>query len=131
MELVNDVCPSCKQEVYHHHLNVSEKEDEVDSFDELNKQETDTWEEEELNNLSLEEIISQRFSCSKCKHTECNVNEVAMTGTGFSKLFDIQHHHYLFVSCRQCGFVEVFDPDVLRGHKTGKLGSVLDTLFGG
>ncbi|KIL35189.1 hypothetical protein SD71_15280 [Cohnella kolymensis] len=77
------------------------------------------------------EVIEDNFKCAKCKGTDCNVKEVAMTGAGLSKLFDIQHNHYLFVSCMNCGFVEIYDPDVLEGHKAGKLGTVMDVLFGG
>nr|WP_301539615.1 zinc ribbon domain-containing protein [Paenibacillus sp. NEAU-GSW1] len=49
----------------------------------------------------------------KCGGNECEVNEVAMTGTGLSKLFDIQYNHYLFASCLACGFVEVYNPNIL------------------
>jgi uncharacterized protein len=78
---------------------------------------------------SLEEAITERFKCVKCGCRSCVVKEVAMTGTGLSKLMDIQHMHYLFVSCLECGFVEVYDPSVLRGHEAGRLGTILDTLF--
>ncbi|MGP3787069.1 zinc ribbon domain-containing protein [Paenibacillus sp. 1A_MP2] len=47
--------------------------------------------------------------------TDCNIKEVSMSGAGLSKMFDIQHNHYLFVACSSCGYVEVFDPDVLKG----------------
>ncbi len=53
-----------------------------------------------------------------------------MTGTGLSKMFDIQHNHFLFVSCEGCGYVEVYDPSVLEGKSRGELGTVLDILFG-
>ncbi|MNP82947.1 hypothetical protein D3C76_1817380 [compost metagenome] len=53
-----------------------------------------------------------------------------MTGTGLSKLLDIQHHHYLFVSCTDCGFVEVYDPNILRGKKSGEPGTSPDIFFG-
>ncbi|MGX4585755.1 zinc ribbon domain-containing protein [Paenibacillus chitinolyticus] len=62
--------------------------------------------------------------------TDSIVKEIAMTGTGLSKLLDIQHNHYLFVSCMNCGSVEIYDPNVLEGHKVGKLGSIIDVLFG-
>ncbi|MCQ6562967.1 zinc ribbon domain-containing protein [Paenibacillus mendelii] len=78
----------------------------------------------------VEELIAENFKCSKCSGLDCSVQEVAMTGTGFSKLLDIQHHHYLFVSCEHCGFVEVYNPDVLRNKKSGALGTIMDTLFG-
>nr|WP_036719144.1 zinc ribbon domain-containing protein [Paenibacillus harenae] len=76
-------------------------------------------------------LIANRFKCSKCGHEECDIQETAMTGTGLSKLFDIQHHHYLFVSCLQCGFVEIYNPSILQGKKAGELSSVIDLLFGG
>ncbi|MBB6676610.1 zinc ribbon domain-containing protein [Cohnella lubricantis] len=80
--------------------------------------------------MSIEEAIQSRYRCAKCLGEDCSIKEVAMTGTGLSKMFDIQHNHYLFVSCEQCGYVEVYDPDVLRGHKAGSLGTILDALFG-
>lgn len=79
--------------------------------------------------MDLEGQIRSRFKCAKCGQTQARVKEVAMTGTGLSKLFDIQHNHYLFVSCLHCGFTEVFDPEVLQG-KRGTLGTILDILFG-
>ncbi|WP_405083600.1 zinc ribbon domain-containing protein [Paenibacillus psychroresistens] len=78
----------------------------------------------------MEQIIANRFICAKCKHNECHVKEVAMSGTGLSKLFDIEYNHFLFVSCLNCGFVEVYNPDILHGKKTGSLGTALDLLFG-
>jgi predicted nucleic-acid-binding Zn-ribbon protein len=85
---------------------------------------------ETFSDLSIVEVIENKFKCSKCTGTDCTVKEVAMTGTGLSKLFDIQHNHFLFVSCTSCGFVEVYDPDVLQGLKSGRLGTVMDILFG-
>ncbi|MGO4106247.1 zinc ribbon domain-containing protein [Paenibacillus sp. YAF4_2] len=70
------------------------------------------------------------FKCSKCNGTDCTVKEIAMTGAGLSKLLDIQHNHYLFVSCINCGSVEIYDPNVLEDKKVGKLGSIIDVLFG-
>ncbi|MCJ8010813.1 zinc ribbon domain-containing protein [Paenibacillus sp. KQZ6P-2] len=39
-------------------------------------------------------------------------------------------HHFLFVSCTHCGFVEIYNPDVLRGYKSGTLSTLMDILFG-
>ncbi|OCT14542.1 hypothetical protein A8709_27155 [Paenibacillus pectinilyticus] len=74
--------------------------------------------------------MANQFTCTKCKHKACRVKEVAMTGTGLSKILDIQHHHFLFVSCLHCGYVEIFDPDVLTSKKAGQLGTIIDILFG-
>jgi len=118
------VCPSCRHEVRMEHLASAGD----DSFPETAPAHAETDISEES---SLEEAIHARFRCAKCGHHACSVKEVAMTGAGLSKLFDIQHRHYLFVTCLHCGVVEVYDPDVLRGHKSGRLGTVLDVLFGG
>jgi predicted nucleic-acid-binding Zn-ribbon protein len=80
--------------------------------------------------MKIEEAIQERFKCSKCGGTSCRTKEVAMTGTGLSKLLDIQHNHYLFVSCEGCGFVEIYNPNILEGKTRGQLGTVLDILFG-
>ncbi|MFC0237278.1 zinc ribbon domain-containing protein [Fictibacillus phosphorivorans] len=41
-----------------------------------------------------------------------------MTGSSLSKFLDIQQNHFfLFVSCENCGFVRVYDPNVLEGKK--------------
>ncbi|KRE59958.1 hypothetical protein ASL11_25920 [Paenibacillus sp. Soil750] len=81
--------------------------------------------------MSLEERISNQYKCCKCQHKECHIKEIAMTGTGLSKMFDIQHHHFLAVSCLHCGYVEMYDPNVLQNKKAGSLGTILDIIFGG
>ncbi|QBS38656.1 hypothetical protein E1B22_11385 [Thermaerobacter sp. FW80] len=80
--------------------------------------------------MDIASAIAQRFKCSKCGHDGARVKEVAMTGAGLSKIFDIQHNHYLFVSCQNCGYTEVYDPRALAG-KRGTLSTILDVLFGG
>lgn len=35
---------------------------------------------------------------------DTSVEAVAMTGTGLSKLFDIQHNQFQIVYCNQCGY---------------------------
>jgi predicted nucleic-acid-binding Zn-ribbon protein len=112
VEIANGRCPVCKERLYE----VSEEDFE---------------ESEEAEALDVEDAILSRFRCAKCGGDDASVKEVAMTGAGLSKLFDIQHNHYLFVSCNHCGFVEVYDPEVLRGKKPGALDTVLDVLFGG
>lgn len=73
--------------------------------------------------------IQARFKCVKCQHDRCLTKELAMTGSGLSKLLDLQHNHYLFVSCQNCGYVEVYNPSILEGKK-GQLGTIMDIFFG-
>jgi uncharacterized protein len=113
VEIKNGKCPMCHHNLY-----------EVTDKDFI------TTKEEELNEIGVEALIKKNFKCSKCQEKDCRIKEVAMTGTGLSKLFDIEHNHFLFVSCNNCGFVEVYDPDVLNGKKSGSLGTIMDILFG-
>ncbi|CAM4493533.1 zinc ribbon domain-containing protein [Paenibacillus phoenicis] len=119
--LVGDVCPECKHEVLPEHL---EGFPGPVSGDPVDPPRVGDY-------FDLEEVLKRRFKCSKCGNQEAAVKEVAMTGTGLSKLMDIQHNHYLFVSCLNCGHVEIYDPDVLRGQPSGKFSTILDLLFGG
>ncbi|WP_420330186.1 zinc ribbon domain-containing protein [Paenibacillus contaminans] len=120
VRLQEHICPACKHEVLPEHLDAALKEADPESAE---------WEEQDQD-MSLEEMITNRFTCSKCRQNECKIKEVAMSGTGISKIFDIEHNHYIFVSCMNCGYVEVYDPDIWYGKKTGKLGTVMDVLFG-
>ncbi len=119
--LVGDVCPECKHEVLPEHL---DRFPGPVSGDPVDPPRVGDY-------FDLEEVLKRRFKCSKCGNQEAAVKEVAMTGTGLSKLMDIQHNHYLFVSCLNCGHVEIYDPDVLRGQPSGKFSTILDLLFGG
>jgi predicted nucleic-acid-binding Zn-ribbon protein len=105
--LDNHVCPECKHEVLPEHLDTAITSQDSDQL-EYGVIKTD---------LSIEDIIADQFKCSKCNHNECEINETAMNGTGLSKIFDIEYLHYLFVSCLQCGFVEIYNPNIFNGNR--------------
>lgn len=77
--------------------------------------------------MNLEEQIASRFTCTKCKHHGAEVKRIAATGSGLSKLLDIQHNHFVTASCRNCGYTEVYNPDMMGDKR--KLGTILDVLF--
>ncbi|MBD3235073.1 MAG: hypothetical protein GF330_00015 [Candidatus Eisenbacteria bacterium] len=79
--------------------------------------------------MSLDDTLATRFVCSKCRSQGGHAERLATTGTGLSKLFDIQHRHYIAVSCTRCGYTELFNPKILGQQR--KLGTILDILFGG
>lgn len=79
--------------------------------------------------MKLEDQMSTRFKCSKCDNSGAVVKRIAMSGAGLSKLLDIQHNQFITVSCNNCGFTEVYSPEVLEGKR--HLGNILDVLFGG
>jgi predicted nucleic-acid-binding Zn-ribbon protein len=79
--------------------------------------------------MAVDDQIATRFVCSKCKSQGATTKRFSAAGTGISKLLDIQHNAFIAVSCRNCGYTEVYDPTVLEGKK--HLGTILDVLFGG
>jgi predicted nucleic-acid-binding Zn-ribbon protein len=120
VRLSGDICPECKHEVLPEHL----EEKESGMFGEEEARKADEH-EDDINEIHA---IENNFVCAKCGHNECKAAELAMTGAGLSKLLDIQHHHYLFVSCLRCASVEIYDPSVLRGRQAGAFGTFLDVL---
>ncbi len=50
-----------------------------------------------------------------------------MSGTGLSRLFEVQPYRYAFVSCNNCGYTEVYNLSTLQGRDD--LGTILDILF--
>ena len=63
--------------------------------------------------------------CIKCGSRDAAKKEVAMTGTGLSKMFDIQHNQFIVVSCNNCGYSEFYS------KKSSTASNVLDFFFGG
>ncbi|AEH36463.1 zinc ribbon domain-containing protein [Halopiger xanaduensis] len=54
--------------------------------------------------------------CPKCGHTETEMDEIATTGSGLSKMFDIQNRKFMVVSCTNCGYSELY-----RGQSSGNM----------
>lgn len=54
--------------------------------------------------------------CPKCGHTETEIDEIATSGTGLSKMFDIQNRQFQVVSCTNCGYSELY-----RGQSSGNM----------
>lgn len=79
--------------------------------------------------MSLDDQMALRFKCAKCDSTGASTKRISASGAGLSKLLDIQHNQFVTVSCRNCGYTEVYNPEVLEGKR--HLGSILDVIFGG
>jgi len=77
---------------------------------------------------TVEEKLRGKFRCVKCGNGEVTFKRIATTGTGFSRLVDLQHNYYLSVTCTQCGFVEFYDLDTIEGK--GGLRAWVDFFFG-
>lgn len=75
----------------------------------------------------VEEQLAQAFLCGKCGSRGAHVERLAMSGTGLSRLFEVQPYRYAFASCPNCGHTEVYNLKVLEGRDD--LGTVFDVLF--
>jgi len=107
----NDICPNCLHEVIFDYEGEAEYDDEPLTYDELRDK------------------IYNAFHCKTCNCNSCKIDEVAMTGTTLSKILEIQHKHYLFVSCTNCGIVNIINPNIILKSKRGLLGTMLDIIF--
>jgi len=72
--------------------------------------------------------MEKRWKCPKCGNTEFFEKEVAMTGTGLSKIFDIQHNEYIVITCKRCGYSEFYDKSIVKSKN--ELMDILDIFFG-
>ena len=76
----------------------------------------------------LDQQLASRFICPKCRVSGASVKRIAATGTGFSRLFDLQRNRFIAVSCTRCGYTELYDPRAFGDQE--KTTDVLDILFG-
>ncbi|KHE72935.1 zinc ribbon domain-containing protein [Halobacillus sp. BBL2006] len=63
--------------------------------------------------------------CIKCGSTDADQKEVSMTGSGLSKMLDVQNNKFTVVSCKNCGYSEFYN------QKASKASNILDFFFGG
>ena len=77
----------------------------------------------------VEDELSRKFVCPKCHQRGAHAERLAMSGTGLSRFFDIQPFRYIFLSCHNCGYTEVFNLKMLEGKDD--LGTFIDVLFSG
>lgn len=62
--------------------------------------------------------------CIKCGSMEAGTKEIGTTGTGLSKMFDIQTNKFLVVYCKNCGYSELYN------RETSTASNVIDLFFG-
>lgn len=71
--------------------------------------------------------LAEAIVCSKCDHKGAHAERLSMSGTGLSRLFEVQPYRYTFVSCTNCGYTEIYNLKVLEGKDN--LGTFLEILF--
>lgn len=64
--------------------------------------------------------MSSKCQCPKCQCKEYEVDTIATTGSGWSKIFDMQNRKFTAVTCAQCTYTEFY-----KGN-TSKLGNIFD-----
>lgn len=69
-------------------------------------------------------MTEEKKGCLKCGGTDASTKDVAMTGTGLSKMFDLQHNQFTVISCKNCGYSEFYN----KKSSTGS--NILDLFFG-
>ncbi|NLE50442.1 MAG: hypothetical protein GX613_03470 [Chloroflexi bacterium] len=72
-------------------------------------------------------MLAEKFVCVRCGNHGAHTERLSMSGTGLSRLLEIQAHRYAFVSCTNCGYTEVYDLRTLEGKDN--LGTFLEILF--
>lgn len=76
---------------------------------------------------NVEQELSNAFRCPKCDAQGAHVERLSMSGTGLSRLLEVQVYRYAFASCHNCGYTEVFNLRTLEGKDN--LGTLLEVLF--
>lgn len=66
----------------------------------------------------------KRYVCPKCGCTECETDQLQATGGNFAKLLDIQNKKFVTVSCKRCGYTELYKATSSSGM------NILDFLMG-
>lgn len=52
--------------------------------------------------------MSKGYVCPKCSNTEYEKDEICTTGSGFSKIFDVQNRKFTTVTCTRCKYTEIY-----------------------
>ena len=61
-----------------------------------------------------------KYTCPKCKNTQCEIGEFRATGGIFTKLLDIQTKRFSTVTCSRCKYTEIYKAD------SSMLGNIFD-----
>jgi uncharacterized protein len=69
--------------------------------------------------------MNETRGCIKCGSTDAGQKDVAMTGSGLSKMFDIQNNQFTVVFCKNCGYSEFYN------KQSSKASNIIDFFFGG
>ncbi|QEL19163.1 zinc ribbon domain-containing protein [Limnoglobus roseus] len=77
--------------------------------------------------MAITDELARRFVCAKCRASGGVVKTVP-TISGWSVLFGGPSSSLLAVSCKGCGYTELFDADTLNRNRKG--GAIFDSIYG-
>ncbi|MCT1577719.1 zinc ribbon domain-containing protein [Oceanobacillus kimchii] len=69
--------------------------------------------------------MKQGQGCIKCGSRNADQKDVSMTGSGLSKMFDVQNNRFTVVYCQDCGYSEFYNKD------SSTASNAFDLFFGG
>ena len=76
----------------------------------------------------VDDELASKFVCEKCQNRGAHVERISASGTGLSRMLEIQTKRYLIASCTNCGYSETYHLSILEG-KGDRVGSLLEVLF--
>ena len=56
-----------------------------------------------------------QYVCPKCGCTHFESDRLQATGGNFAKIFDIQNKRFITISCKDCGYTELFKQNEQTG----------------
>ena len=60
-------------------------------------------------------MSGQQFACVKCGCTDYETDQFQATGGNFAKIFDVQNKKFITVSCKRCGYTELYKKQGSQG----------------
>lgn len=63
----------------------------------------------------------RNYKCPKCDNRSYETDTIATTGSGLSKIFDLQNRKFTTVSCGRCGYTEMY-----KGNKSSTIENIFD-----
>ena len=66
----------------------------------------------------------KQYICPKCGFQQYESDQFQATGGNFAKIFDVQNKKFITISCRQCGYTELYKGQGSDGW------DILDFLIG-
>ena len=75
--------------------------------------------------MAKRHIAKKEYVCPKCGCRSFESDQFQATGGTFSKMFDIQSKKFITISCRDCGYTELYKASTSLGE------NILDILISG